>query len=340
MERDIVISEVLCFVSNNYDKIITSDMKPIIVNFYSDDELCRAKDILLKAVTKALDDVGRASELPRIPKRVGEHKIKHNAEDLLKLFTIADEQKLLMPHFVASDLLRIPFVDAGSMNMVSMIQKLDSFERRLAAMENCYIHDMTSEPSGATSLVPDDVSVHISGGDSTSQSLLVGGSTADATPLDGGSDTTVSWSTVTRRHRPAQVRKAQAAAPAQKSHDGDHKKKSKLYGTARSSDSVIKSGVEIVHKSVVHVDNLDSNCTPELLKDYLLSKDVTVLTCYPTKSWLRDDEKDKVTAFRVCVPADQRNAIMNANIWSDGIVLRDWKFKGKHSPQNGAQHQS
>ena len=34
---------------------------------------------------------------------------------------------------------------------------------------------------------------------------------------------------------------------------------------------------------------------PMVVTHYLLSKDVTVSTCYPTKSWMRDDEKDKVT---------------------------------------------
>ena len=95
--------------------------------------------------------------------------------------------------------------------------------------------------------------------------------------------------------------------------------------------------MEIVRKAVIHVDNLDVNCTPELLKDYLLSKDITVFSCFATKSWLRDDEKDKVTAFRVCIPAQLRNAIMNASLWSKGIVLRDWKFKTKTSSQHGAQ---
>ena len=165
MEREIIISEVLCFLSNNFDKLTASDLKPTLVTFYKDDELCRAKDLALKAVTKALSDIGRASELPRIPKRVGDNKIKYNADDLLKLYTIADEQKLIMPHFVASDLSRIPFVDAGSLNMVSMIQKLDAFERRLTVMKNCYVRDMTSEPSDASSELssePQDVAlVHV-----------------------------------------------------------------------------------------------------------------------------------------------------------------------------------
>jgi len=66
------------------------------------------------------------------------------------------------------------------------------------------------------------------------------------------------------------------------------------------------------------------------LKDYLFSNDVSVLSCYETKSWLRDTEKDKVTTFRVCVKAEHRDIVMDANLWSTGIILRDWKFKGRN----------
>jgi len=72
------------------------------------------------------------------------------------------------------------------------------------------------------------------------------------------------------------------------------------------------------------------------LKDYLLSRDISVLSCYVTKSWMRKEERDNVTACRVNVPCEQHDAIIKANIWSKGIVLRDWKFK-KSSFQNGTQ---
>ena len=116
------------------------------------------------------------------------------------------------------------------------------------------------------------------------------------------------------------------------------KKKSKLFGTAQDCNNSIQSGVEIVRKAVVHIDNLDANCTKALLTDYLLSKDISVLSCFETKSWLRDDERDQVTAFRVCVSADHRTKLMDGNLWSKGIILRDWKFKGKLASQNGVQH--
>jgi len=71
----------------------------------------------------------------------------------------------------------------------------------------------------------------------------------------------------------------------------------KVIGAKVDKDSSVKSGVVIARKAVVHIDNLGPDCTEALLNDYLLSADIPVVSCYKAKSWLRADEKDKVTAF-------------------------------------------
>ena len=52
-----------------------------------------------------------------------------------------------------------------------------------------------------------------------------------------------------------------------------------------------------------------------------------VLSCFDAKSWLRRDEKEHVTAFHVCVPASDRHKIFDPEMWSEGVVIRDWQFK-------------
>ena len=108
----------------------------------------------------------------------------------------------------------------------------------------------------------------------------------------------------------------------------------KVLGTRQvNSGTTITSGVTITQKSVVHIDNLHYNCTKDLLNDYLLASDINVLTCFPSKSWLREGEREQVTAFHVCVPAIERSKIMDPQLWSEGVVIRDWKFKKNN---NGA----
>jgi len=53
---------------------------------------------------------------------------------------------------------------------------------------------------------------------------------------------------------------------------------------------------------------------------------------------MKGDGVDKITAFRVCVPAEQRADIMNVNLWVKGTISREWKFTKKPSQHNGTQH--
>jgi len=128
-----------CFISNNFAKLTAADLKPTLVNFYHKEELCYAKETLLKAVSKAMDECGRGSDLRRMPKRTGDNKIKNTVDDLLKLFTIIDAQNLSTRKCVAADLSRVPFLNADSINMVSMARKMESLESRMAKMEEAFV---------------------------------------------------------------------------------------------------------------------------------------------------------------------------------------------------------
>jgi len=327
-----------------------------LVGFYNDEELAKAKETLLSAVSRALRESDRNCEVPRLPKRTGDNKNKQNADDLLKLFTCIDEQNLsgLLPVFTAVDLSRIPFLNPDGVNLVAVIRTMESFEHRLREMEKCYTRQANIYASGAprseNSLMTGMHSAGTSGdqGDDLdisheSRSTIADDdhrspdleATADAQTSGEGPD---GYSTVARRNRKKVLRTSRlmtSAAPAvQPKHN---QRKSKMFGTRQSDDSSIKAGVDIVRKSVVHIDNLDVDCTVALLTDYLLANDISVLSCYTTKSWMRNEEKDRVTAFRVCVNAENRGKIMDSSLWSKGIVIRDWKFK-RHSTHNHGGH--
>ena len=134
MAKEVVFSEVLCFIKNNFYKLPCSEIKPVLCNFYDDDELAIAKETLHKAVLNAVGD-GIQLQLPRLPKRQGDGKTKLIVDDILKLFTIIDEWKLDVPRFVAEELSRIPFVNADSINVLALAKKLDCVETRLHSVE-------------------------------------------------------------------------------------------------------------------------------------------------------------------------------------------------------------
>jgi len=44
---------------------------------------------------------------------------------------------------------------------------------------------------------------------------------------------------------------------------------------------------------------------------------------------MRDNEKDKVTVFRVCMPAESTALFMDGKAWPQEVQLRAWRFKHK-----------
>jgi len=110
-----------------------------------------AKEILIKAVTTAVEAAGcdATANLPRLPKWQGDNKGKQTIDDILKLYTIADKQKLFddMPRFLAADLKRILSVNVASMNVLTMARKLESLEHRMNAFEQFVISSSSSSSS-------------------------------------------------------------------------------------------------------------------------------------------------------------------------------------------------
>ena len=88
-------------------------------------------------------------------------------KQLMKLYTIVDEQKLFddMKRFVAADLKRIPFVNVDSVNVVAMARKLESLEHRMNAFEQLVISssctDKVVQPNDQVQLATDKISLHM-----------------------------------------------------------------------------------------------------------------------------------------------------------------------------------
>jgi len=234
--------------------------------------------------------------------------------------TIADEKNLLdnLPRFVAEDLARIPYVNVDSLNVIAMARKLEALEQRMLNMEL----QMTSRSDKVVQ--------------ESRQTETTGGSDGAEGPSDS-SDATDSaavlpWNVVTHG-KPRNVSRNDKRTHAAYSsttnlQDDKPKARQKVMGTrSGGAETSLKAGVTIIRKSFVHVDNLGPDCTEALLRDYLLAADINVISCYKASSWLRDTEKDKVTAFRVCIPAAQRHMIFDPDLWSQGTIIRDWRFR-------------
>ena len=291
----------------------------------------------------------------------GEKKCKQTVDDLLKLYTIVDERKLTdaLPRFVAEDLSRVPSVTSDSMNMLAMAKNLEVLEQRMKTVEQlmtksaletaCHTSDSSCDDrlssveqllaqllnqkdttdAGTCSGVSADVNTVDSNSLSVSQQLPV----CDDQSQKDGPWQTVSYKKLKIMQNADKSSSSTSSSVHNRPSSSVHQQSQstrrsnvKVFGS-RQDNTTLKSGVPIVRKAVVHIDNLDPDCTTALLSDYLLAAGVQVLSCFNAKSWLHDNEKDQVTAFRVCVQASERHKLFEPDLWSTGVIIRDWRFK-------------
>jgi hypothetical protein len=86
----------------------------------------------------------------------------------------------------------------------------------------------------------------------------------------------------------------------------------------------------ILKKSVLHVDNLDPDCSVESLTAYVNELNVNVISCFKCKSWMREmREKDRdsdtvlVSSFRLCVESKDKDVVCSPINWPMGVIVRD-----------------
>lgn len=102
---DYVVNEVLCVLSNNFGRRAKSDIIMIFSQFYSENEICDAKSILMPIAEKLTP---KADELKKIKTRVGDGKSRRDTEDLLLIYELLDVRKSALPRFLAANSHRIP----------------------------------------------------------------------------------------------------------------------------------------------------------------------------------------------------------------------------------------
>ena len=112
------INEILCFISVQSDKLPTDFLHKIIQDFYSIDEVTKAKSALLAEFDKVLDpEIIKEQRKNRLNgKTSAKEKI---VRDILEIWQIIDQHNAdaLNVIFVASDVNPIPSVNADKFNL-------------------------------------------------------------------------------------------------------------------------------------------------------------------------------------------------------------------------------
>ncbi|CAM1297199.1 Uncharacterised protein r2_g650 [Pycnogonum litorale] len=120
----LVVNEVLYFVTNYLRKVNDDVLREIVINFYKEEELDSAREELIGALTDNLEEIGCASLIrSRRQQPAGKY-----FEDIIQLLTKSSEKKLKLPLFCSNDISKVPSVDPTKLNAVSILESIKNLQ--------------------------------------------------------------------------------------------------------------------------------------------------------------------------------------------------------------------
>ena len=150
-----MLSDVLCFLKNKFGKVPLKQLKSVVADFYTVDDLSVAKVCLLSDIEALKSSV----KFPHVPqRRDGEARLAREVDDLITLFHCLDEHKLLdsLPRYVSADPDRMPSMRLfeGDMNVImTMLEKLENKVDGYGSALSAITRDVTALQSKC--VVPD-----------------------------------------------------------------------------------------------------------------------------------------------------------------------------------------
>ena len=148
------------------------------------------------------------------------------------------------------------------------------------------------------------------------------------------------FKTVARRHK----RGRQQTTPQQQQHQQQQQQSSTAEGkpiraarllgkNADARGGSLKAAKKIYRKKAIFcVDNVDLSCTVDELCSFVSNLVTEVYSCFEVKSRRRRNEEDSSSiaerkAFRLCIPDDDRDKLLNAAVWPDSVIVSEWYFR-------------
>ena len=122
---DLTINEVLCFVSFQSDKVTTDYLHKILLDFYSLEEVTKAKALLISEFDKVLEpELIKEQRKSRLNGKVcAKDKI---VKDILDIWQTLDRENAgsLSTQFVACDVNRLPLINADKCNLQFLVSSI------------------------------------------------------------------------------------------------------------------------------------------------------------------------------------------------------------------------
>src|SRR6218665_962299 len=131
--RELVASELLCYILNKFGRVAEDKIKLIILDFYTTEEISEGKILLNKHLVQV-----KLEELPRLKKRLGDNRNGKDLDDIFEMVNLADEKLMLndLPSFVAVNLERVPLLRPEDLDLVVLSKKVSAIEDRLKLLSD------------------------------------------------------------------------------------------------------------------------------------------------------------------------------------------------------------
>ena len=138
-DRQLVVSNVLCFSLKKYGKHPTKTLKSMLIDFYEVDAIFSAKQQLLADVEVLISTDKLINKPPNIPtKRSGDGRLVKEVDDIFTLIMYLDESKLFssLPKYVSDDPDGMPSSRLYEGDLHSLLAHLSKIDEKVAIFDD------------------------------------------------------------------------------------------------------------------------------------------------------------------------------------------------------------
>jgi hypothetical protein len=364
--RRLVVSDLLCYAINKFGRVSSKPLKSVINDFYSADEICAAKDILIEEVDQLnLDKWSK----PARRRKDSITRTQNEIDDIFNIIVMLDDAISMnrLPTFVSTDPDRMPSIKLTDGDLACLMMKVNSLEQNVikirdditnlptkldlanvapgkvssavvshngavAASAPTYLD--VARPKNSASIPQHSVSFYQTGAEQVSYGH---------TSSDAGEMSDLGEFTQGRIRKKRKQLSPLSASASQMDNDHSYAPSLQLPGTVNvatrnkpqpkaiigaSSHSALKASKSlIVKKAVFLLGNIDSVYSSSDVENYIRSLDIRILTCFELKPTKFQASDNK--SFRVCIIAEDKAKLCNTDNWSVGVCVRGWVHKPK-----------
>lgn len=306
----IILSELLCYIQNNFSKSTYEGLLTAISGFYTVEEIVAAKTKLFD-VAKVIVDDGRvpADSVPRMStRRPGNNKRRLDTTDILELFGVLDQANITLPSFVALNLSRVPPFMPDATDFCALAASVEYLHGQMADVMKILSQHRTIAAPGEVSSKPD---------------TLPSVDTCSVVSVKG-SHGSFSDAVRAQQTRPPTSSVLSSSASGQSS-TVEHSKR--LHGSRSVASTKVKT---VPRRPTAFVGRLHLDTTEEELTSFLTDAGIKDVKC--RKLAVPAGRSFRTAAFQVSCADSCRERFYDESTWPEGAELRDWYFTGK--PRN------